>query len=384
MKWTFGKQIDCFIADMRDAGRINSQPSERAYRDILGWHAEDCAQRDPRRTTDSDVLRTLGRWQNRNTKRNRLAVLSSFYRWMVRKGYRRDNPCDRVDRPRRVEPDPPRLSQGEALAMLQGCETVRERRAVGLGVLAGLRNAEIRGARGRHFARPGWIEVSGDIAKGGDVRSIPVLPELEPVVADIRASVGLAEFVVPSQRRDPQQGVWFDLPSERCSSQALWRLVRGVADRVGVEGNPHALRRAFADLIEQATGDVRTVQALLGHKSLDTTQLYLSKKTLDQLQGAVLGVSFDSAAQSSARSKHSQRPSHRPIRTVSPSTSTVTGSVSISPFGRPSVENKGVSIEVPPRGFEPRDSLPSHPDWLDAWLSPLAPSILRYREAFGG
>ena len=382
MRWTFGKQVDEFVAEMRSAGRINSSGTERAYRDILGWHAEDCRQGDPRRTTTADVLATLGRWESRNTKRNRLAVLSSFYRWMVRRGRRRDNPCDRIDRPRRTDPDPPRLSRSEALALLDACETARERRVIFLGVLAGIRNQELRRLRGKHFGRQGITRITPDVGKGGHPRQVPWLPELVPVVEEIRANVGRDEYVVPAQRRDPQGGVWYDLPDTPCSGQAVWRLVKRVGDRAGVEGNPHALRRAFADLVLAATGDVKLVQELLGHKSLGTTELYLSRKTLDALQSAVIGVTLDpTMARSSRRSQQTIRPSESVNRTVSPSTSTATGSVSISPFGRPSVQNRGASIEVPPRGFEPRDYLPSHPAWLEAWLSPLAPLILHYREA---
>jgi integrase len=59
-----------------------------------------------------------------------------------------------------------------------------------LGVCAGIRNAELRGLQRRHFERAGWIHVSADIAKGGRERWVPVLPELEPIVAEILRTVG--------------------------------------------------------------------------------------------------------------------------------------------------------------------------------------------------
>ena len=327
----FSRAIDDFLADMRAAGRITSNASERAYRDVLNWHAEDSDSDDSRRTTRDDVRRTLGRWRG-NTRANRHSLLASFYRWLVQQGHRKDNPADQVPRAKKRKPDPPRLRQDEALAMLTACETVRERRVVYLGIFAGVRNQELRGLQGRHFERDGLIWVSPDIAKGGHPRWLPVLQDLQPVVDEIRANVGRDEYVVPAQRRNPVEGVWYDLPGERASGQAVWRLVKKIAGRAGVESTPHALRRAFADLVERQAG-VRVAQKLLGHASLATTEGYLSEPTLDDLQGAVVGLALDPrATKSSARSKASSRPSSNVRRTVAPSSSTVTGSVSIVPF----------------------------------------------------
>jgi integrase/recombinase XerD len=344
----FARAIDRFLDDMRAAGRITSKPSERAYTDVLRWHAEDSEVADVRKTTREDVRRTLRRGTG-NTQANRHAILAAFYRWLVQEGYRRDNPAEQLPRARKRKPDPPRLRRDEALALTMACETPRERRVIYLGLFAGLRSQELRGLQGRHFEREGLIWISKDIAKGGRPRWLPVLSELQPVVDEIRANTRSRAYVIPAQRRNPRAGEWYDLSDQRCSSQAVWRLVRRVADRARVEATPHALRRAFADLIERQAG-VRVAQKLLGHATLATTEGYLSEPTLDELQGAV----SDIALSSSRRSKARTRPSSRYKRTVSASTSTSTGSVSISSPGDATAAKARVSIGTPPRGFEPR------------------------------
>src|ERR671923_291801 len=70
------------------------------------------------------------------------------------------------------------LTREEVARMLAAASTRRERRVIFLGICAGLRNQELRGLQGRHFERPGWIWISGDIAKGGRERWIPVIEEL--------------------------------------------------------------------------------------------------------------------------------------------------------------------------------------------------------------
>jgi integrase len=65
--------------------------------------------------------------------------------------------------------------------------------------------AELRGLRGEHVERPGWIWVSSDIVKGGRERWMPVTAELAEVVEEIRANVAVDEYVLPAQRfRDPR------------------------------------------------------------------------------------------------------------------------------------------------------------------------------------
>lgn len=126
MKWDTA--IDAFLEHMKGAGRINSPGSERAYRDTLRRHAEDCERDDPRESTYEDALRTLARWPHPNTKRNWHAIISSFSGWMVRHRHRKDNPADQIERAKKRKPEAPRLRQDEALAMLAACETARERR----------------------------------------------------------------------------------------------------------------------------------------------------------------------------------------------------------------------------------------------------------------
>jgi site-specific recombinase XerD len=287
----FGEVLERFIADKR----FSSASSERHYRDTLVNHAEDAEWRDPRMTTREDVKRTLRRWSHPNTAANRLSILSSFYEWMTREGLRKDNPAHQVQKIRRRDPETRRLTHAETLALLGGCETRRERWAVYLAVCAGLRSAELRGLKGRHFKRPGFVWVSSDIAKGKKERWVPVVSELEPIVAEVQEQVDQDEYVLPAQRkRNPgkRDKAMLDFPQKPSSPQSLWRLVKKVGDRVHIDVNPHALRHAYADHLTRFAG-IWTTKALMGHRDIGTTQGYLGKPTLDELQAAVSGFRFD-------------------------------------------------------------------------------------------
>src|SRR5215210_7124054 len=137
----------------------------------------------------------------------------------MEEGLRTDNPAEQTRRPRRQPTAVYRLTRQEAASMLAAAHGKRERRAIYLGICAGLRNAELCGLRGGHFARDGFVWVSADIAKGGRERWVPLLPDLEPIVADIRAHVSEEEYVLPSQRfrNPPWNTAMVDIPNKACS-----------------------------------------------------------------------------------------------------------------------------------------------------------------------
>lgn len=263
--------IDAYIEDMRLDGRINSTATERDYRGALMAHAEDVANRDPRYTNRDDVKRTLSRWDHPNSRGKQRSIFVSFYDWLVEEGLRPHNPARQTRRTKRRASEVYRLTSEETVALLGATRGRRERRAIWLGICAGLRNAELRGLQGRHFQRPGFIEVTADIAKGKRQRWVPVIAQLDQVVDDIRRSVKTHHFVLPAQRwRNP--GVNRDMADKRdyqSSSNALRALVQRVGRRAGIAAplHPHLLRHAYADHIAKHAG-VRNAQALLGHATI--------------------------------------------------------------------------------------------------------------------
>jgi integrase len=196
----FTDSIEIYVRDMWSQGRFNSAASERSYRAVLYAHAEDIANRDLRYVGREDIKRTLLRWPYPNTQRVRRSALVSFYKWAMEEGYRKDNPVEQTRRPKVRQPDKYRPTRSEALAMLRAAASQRERWAMTLMICAGLRNAEVRGLQGRHFAREDALWVSSDIAKGARERWLPVIAELAAIADEIRALVGPDEYVLPALR----------------------------------------------------------------------------------------------------------------------------------------------------------------------------------------
>ncbi|HXH35731.1 MAG TPA: tyrosine-type recombinase/integrase [Plantibacter sp.] len=294
---TFRQAAAIYITDMRGEGRLTSARSERTYWDLLMLHAEDVGNRDPRTIGRDDVKRTLRRWSNPNTQRTRRATLVSFYDWCMEEGYRKDNPARQTRRPKARKPTVYRLTRDEAAAMLRAAEGQQERRAIHIGICTGLRSQELRGLQRHHFERPGFVWVSPDIGKGGKERYVPVIADLQPLVAEVLGHLGPAEFVLQGSsgnRRAGARKLGPELyPDRPMAPVSLYRLVGRVGERAGIRASvhPHLMRHAFGDHVARSTG-LSVAQALLGHADVGTTRGYVDGSTLDELAAAVTNLSF--------------------------------------------------------------------------------------------
>ncbi len=291
--------IEEFFRDKRAAGQINSARTEVSYRSRLDALAEDVGNRDPRTVGREDVKRTLRRWEHPNTQRHARTVFVSFFDWAMEEGIRKDNPARQTRRPKKRPVSVYRMTRGEVVALMHACLTERERRVIYIGLLAGLRNQELRGLQRRHFERAGAVWVSADIAKGGRERFVPVLAELEPVVERILRDVGPLDYVIPARRSvgGLHQVVYREHPSKPCSAQSVLHLVSDVARRAGIGTHiyPHLLRHAHGDHVARYAG-AGVAQATLGHASIDTTvSTYTGAKTLDELAVSLAGFRFDAS-----------------------------------------------------------------------------------------
>jgi len=320
----FEDAIEEYLRDQRQAGRINSPNTVRGCRRVLGLHAQDtpCGALGAVR---EDVKRTLARWEHPNTRAHEHSVLVSFYDWMLTEGHRVDNPARQVARTKTRKQTTIRLTRREVEAMIAACETQRERWMILLGVCTGARVAELAALQGRHFQRPGFVWFSADIAKGKHERWVPVLPELAPVVEEIRATIRPDHHVVATYKTSS--------PIQRprtcqISHTALARVVRGVAERAGIATrvHPHLLRHAFGDHVARHAG-LRAAQALMGHASVQTTaSVYVDRPDLEELAGSVRGLRYgEPVASRRARFEGQMRAHARDARTSRTSTLDVGG-----------------------------------------------------------
>jgi integrase/recombinase XerC len=206
-----------------------------------------------------------------------LAAIRSFYRWLARENIL-DNPAPRAVRTPRIKRGLPRpLSETDTARALEeaGEHNVEWLAARDVALLTLLYGAGLRISEGLSLKR-GDVPLGRTLSilgKGRKERSVPILPAVADAIADYSAKIpftGAKETPLFLSRRGK--------PMSPREAQALMQKLRG---RLGLseKATPHALRHSFATHLLANGGDLRSVQELLGHASLSTTQTYTQVET---------------------------------------------------------------------------------------------------------
>jgi integrase/recombinase XerC len=201
-----------------------------------------------------------------------LAGIRSFYKFLAREGIL-ENAAPRAVRTPRIKRGLPRpLSEVDAARAIEeagehNVEWLGARDAALLTLLygAGLRISEALSLKRGDVPLAETLTILG---KGRKERVVPVLPLLKDAIDDYAAKIPFAGApsapLFLSRRGKPMS------PREAQSLMQKLRGRLGLSDRA----TPHALRHSFATHLLQGGGDLRSVQELLGHASLSTTQTY--------------------------------------------------------------------------------------------------------------
>ena len=280
--------VESFL-DMMSAERGASPNTLAAYRrDILDFAAEaarsgcDLANAG-REQVRGHLARLSAAAVKASSQARKLSALRGFYGFLYNEAVRRDDPCGAVEAPRLSRPLPKILSAEEALKLVDAAregveespEAARLLCIVEMLYASGLRISELVTlplAAVRNKER--FIHVRG---KGGRERLAPVgaaareALESYLVVRDSflprgKLGVAAARYLFPSR------GAEAHLTRRRCH-----QMLKGLALKAGIDPgrlSPHVLRHAFATHLVEGGADLRSVQTLLGHADIATTQIY--------------------------------------------------------------------------------------------------------------
>lgn len=216
------------------------------------------------------------------TRRLYISAMRCWLRWAAEEGHVAaglDKWLPKVREPRRA---PRARSYAEVAAVFAACRTPREAVIVALMVHLGLRACEVARADMADWDRTrSTLLVRG---KRGDERVLPVPAGAAAILEDYRD--GMAPHGPLVCDRTARRGL---------HPQTVAAMVARVLYRAGVKHRPgdgvtaHALRHtALSDILDRC-GNVRIVQAVAGHRSLATTQVYLRRASLDQMRQAMEG-----------------------------------------------------------------------------------------------
>jgi integrase/recombinase XerC len=216
-----------------------------------------------------------------------LAGIRSFARFMEREGHGAIAALSAVRAPKAPRRLPKALTVGDARDLAnadtrageQRSQWILARDAAVLSLLygAGLRISEALGLM-RAEAPVGKRDVVSVRGKGGKVRAAPVI---EPVRRAIEAYLDLCPYNLP-----PDGPLFVGARGAKLSPRIIQLAVERMRGALGLPdtATPHALRHSFATHLLGRGGDLRTIQELLGHASLSTTQIYTAIDTARLLE----------------------------------------------------------------------------------------------------
>lgn len=205
-----------------------------------------------------------------------VSSLRSFFRWLLVQGVVTHNVVQSVSSLKTARRLPAFVPESRMSRIVNECgfdseEFDRERDSliILLFYTCGLRLAELIGIDRDDFSDDGTtLRIRG---KGDKERLVPIL---EPVREKISHYLGLIER--QNICKSSEKALFLTHKGKRISRTTVYRIVRAELDRGGVQGkkSPHVLRHTFATHLLNGGADMREIQELLGHASLQATQVY--------------------------------------------------------------------------------------------------------------
>jgi integrase/recombinase XerD len=274
--------VDTFLDHLKVERGLSIHTLDGYSRDLarLGTFLSERGREDVDDVTPADITdHLIGLAEAQLSARSRaraLVAIRGLFRHLVAERWLEADPTSLIDSPRMVRRLPGVLGE-EAVAKLiaQPADTVRGRRdaaMIELAYASGLRVSELVMLQMADInLHHGFVRVTG---KGNKTRMVPLHNE---------ARVKIQSFIEndrPLLIRDPaERAVFLTDRGRPMTRQAFWKTLRGYARRAGVrlptgEISPHKLRHSFATHLVQHGADLRSVQAMLGHADISTTQIY--------------------------------------------------------------------------------------------------------------
>lgn len=209
------------------------------------------------------------------TLARKIAAAKSFFKFMVAERHLKDNPTENIASPNvgRVLPKP--ISHAKVMKLLEQPtklstpEAKRDSAMLSLLYASGMRVSELMSLNVNDVDTDGgYVRCFG---KGNKERLIPIAQRATNTVKDY-----IKEARVRLARNSDVKALFLNRRGERLTRQGFWQILKGYAKLADLSGEitPHTLRHSFATNMLSGGADLRSVQELLGHANISTTQVY--------------------------------------------------------------------------------------------------------------
>ncbi|SPF46337.1 Tyrosine recombinase XerD [Syntrophobacter sp. SbD1] len=226
------------------------------------------------RDSISGYIQKLGISLSARSRARRLAALRTFFRFLLKEGLTDGNPALLVHFPKLGPQLPKALSSAQIESLLAQPDPSkplgqRDRAMFELLYACGLRVSELAELQLRQVVlEPGYLTVMG---KGEKERLVP-MGELAAESLKAYMEDGRLKLL----KKDSIPEVFVNSRGQTISRQGVWKIIKTSARKAGIALNitPHMMRHSFATHLLENGADLRSLQAMLGHADIATTQIY--------------------------------------------------------------------------------------------------------------
>ena len=285
----FEKWIDTYITSLATEKGYSTHTC-RAYRQNLAEFRKYLLDANEGRTT-VDVhsatslfvrgyLGQLHRKNKKSTVARKLSALRSFFHFLIKRGVLADSPLDAIVNPKQDKTIPQYLTVDDMFRLLDSIEGdsvlgLRNRAIFELLYSSGIRVSEAAGLNVSHLdVGSGAVRVLG---KGNRERIVPVGRKAIQALTAYRDELKrFWDDTADRQISGDNVPLFLNKNGGRLSTRSIARILDKLLRACGlaVPISPHGLRHSFATHMLDAGADLRSIQELLGHKNLSTTQKY--------------------------------------------------------------------------------------------------------------
>ncbi|MBT8454064.1 MAG: site-specific tyrosine recombinase XerD [Deltaproteobacteria bacterium] len=207
------------------------------------------------------------------TQARALSSIRGFFRFLVREGRQPLDPTELLEGPRLLRKLPDLLNRDEVVRLLNApsgtkSNRIRDRAMLHTMYAAGLRVTELTELElGDVNLEDGFISALG---KGNKRRIVPIGAHARAALADYLSAVR------PKWARPASRSCFLTARGKAMTRQGFWKLIKRYAIEAGITKpiSPHKLRHSFATHLLDGGADLRSVQTMLGHADISTTQIY--------------------------------------------------------------------------------------------------------------
>ena len=203
-----------------------------------------------------------------------ITALRGFFKFLLSEGRIGSDPSEHLQTPRQWKSIPHFLGRAQVDALLDAPPPdkptgIRDRAMLQLLYASGLRVSELCKVRTADLNRQ--LGVLAVVGKGDKQRVVPVG---KTALAAIASWLEIGRQALMKTRSSPY--LFVTARGGPMTRQSFWNLIRNHGKRVGIfhDLSPHALRHSFATHLLEGGADLRSVQTMLGHADIETTQIY--------------------------------------------------------------------------------------------------------------